>query len=347
MYILVTGGAGFIGSTLIKYIIQNTDHNVINLDKLTYAGNLNSLQRISLNSRYQFEHADTCNSEELKRIFSLYPIDAVMNLAAETHVDRSIDGPAAFIQTNVIGTYNLLQASRHYYDSLGGNKPFRFHHISTDEVYGDLTEECDPFTEETPYKPNSPYSASKAASDHLVRAWYRTYKLPIIITNTSNNYGPYQFPEKLIPHVIINALQGRSLPVYGDGQQIRDWIHVDDHVRALYEVLINGKIGQTYNIGGQNEIKNLDVVEEICDLLDRLRPKAESYRKQIDFVPDRPGHDRRYAISNWKIYRDLGWRPSWEFKDGLRQTVEWYLGNEKWWNDILNGKHLERIGTGK
>lgn len=346
MHILVTGGAGFIGSTLIKYIIQNTDHHVVNLDKLTYAGNLASLEEVSSDERYHFERTDICNPEELQRVFNAYPLDAVMHLAAETHVDRSIDGPAAFLQTNVLGTYNLLQASRHYCDGLDGKKPFRFHHISTDEVYGDLAEDGFPFTEETPYQPNSPYSASKASSDHFVRVWHRTYKLPVIITNTSNNYGPYQFPEKLIPHMIINAVQGRNLPVYGDGRQIRDWIHVDDHVRALYDVLINGKIGQTYNIGGQNEIKNLDVVEKICDTLDILRPKTVSYREQVNFVPDRPGHDRRYAINNEKIYRELGWRPRWDFDSGLRHTIEWYLEREQWWKDILHGKHLERIGTG-
>ena len=347
MHILITGGAGFIGSTLVKYILQHTNHHVINLDKLTYAGDLRTLEEVADHPRYHFEKVDICDAAELERVFGAYPIDAVMNLAAETHVDRSIDGSAVFIETNVVGTYTLLQAARRYWERLPEGNNFRFHHISTDEVYGDLGAGDPAFTEENAYKPNSPYSASKASSDHFVRAWQRTYGLPVIVTNTSNNYGPYQFPEKLIPHMIINALQGRKLPVYGDGQQVRDWLHVEDHAHALYEVITKGEIGQTYNIGGENEIENLQVVEAICEFLDELRPSDKSYKEQIEFVRDRPGHDRRYAIDNTKVRNEIGWEPSRDFVQGLRKTVQWYLDHQGWWEALLEGKHLERIGTGR
>ncbi|MGL5452239.1 MAG: GDP-mannose 4,6-dehydratase [Aeromonas sp.] len=383
MNILVTGGAGFIGSAVVHYIIRDSQDCVINLDKLTYAANLASLAEVASCHRYVFEQVDICNRAELDRVFAEYQPDAVMHLAAESHVDRSISGPADFIQTNIVGTYNLLEAARNYWHQLPGHRKtaFRFHHVSTDEVYGDLphpdefTREAGLvtrysnlesripnqglplFTETTPYAPSSPYSAAKAASDHLVRAWHRTYGLLIIITNCSNNYGPYQFAEKLIPLVILNALDGKPLPIYGNGDQIRDWLYVDDHARALYLVLTRGAVGQTYNIGGHNEKRNIEVVHTICDLLDEMVPKAgmvtrdagldspvpnpesqflnpdspipnpdiRSYRDQITYVADRPGHDRRYAIDASKISRELNWQPAETFESGIRKTVQWYL----------------------
>jgi dTDP-glucose 4,6-dehydratase len=357
MKILVTGGAGFIGSAVIRHIISNTDDSVINVDKLTYAGNLESLIDVELNERYSFENVDICIRSELERIFEKYKPDAIMHLAAESHVDRSIDGPAAFIRTNIVGTYTLLEVTRAYWNVLEDAKKeaFRFHHISTDEVYGDLEGTDDLFTETTSYEPSSPYSASKASSDHLVRAWQRTYDLPTLVTNCSNNYGPYHFPEKLIPHVILNALDARSLPIYGDGSQIRDWLYVEDHARALYKVVTEGIVGETYNIGGHNEKKNIEVVETLCAILDKLRPISENpafaassmrkYNELITFVKDRPGHDVRYAIDASKIEKDLGWTPQESFETGIRKTVEWYLNNENWWQRVLNGDYqLERIG---
>ena len=336
--ILVTGGAGFIGSCVVRHIIKNTNDEVLNLDKLTYAGNLESLNEISENPRYQFQQADICDTDKLEIIFNTFKPTAVMHLAAESHVDRSIDGPAAFIETNIVGTYTLLEATRKYWQSLDESQKmaFRFHHISTDEVYGDLEGTTDLFTEKTSYAPSSPYSASKASSDHLVRAWQRTYGLPTIVTNCSNNYGPYHFPEKLIPLVILNALDGKPLPIYGKGNQIRDWLYVEDHARALYKVVTEGVIGETYNIGGWNEKANLDVVKLICNLLDELQPRADgvSYSTQIAFVTDRPGHDRRYAIDARKIERELGWKPAETFETGLRKTVRWYLANQAWVGEV-------------
>jgi dTDP-glucose 4,6-dehydratase len=337
MKILVTGGAGFIGSALVRHIINNTDNSVVNVDKLTYAGNLETLASIANNSRYSFEKVDICNKVELGGIFNAYKPDVVMHLAAESHVDRSIDSPDDFIQTNIVGTYSMLEVARAYWLDLAETKKtsFRFHHISTDEVYGDLENDVDLFTEDTPYAPSSPYSASKAASDHLVRAWHRTYKLPIIITNCSNNYGPYHFPEKLIPLVILNALQGKSLPIYGAGDQVRDWLYVEDHARALCTVIAKGVIGETYNIGGHNEKANIEVVKLICDLLDELVPLgAGSYHTQITHVADRPGHDQRYAIDAGKIAAELGWIPEETFDSGIRKTVLWYLENQEWCNNV-------------
>lgn len=345
MKILVSGGAGFIGSAVVRYILNNTNNNVIVVDKLTYAGNLASLKQFENNDRFNFEKVDICDFERLKNVFNHYKPDAIMHLAAESHVDRSIDGPYTFIQTNIIGTYNMLEAARTYFQTLEHSKKasFRFHHISTDEVYGDLHGTKDLFTEVTPYAPSSPYSASKASSDHLVRAWLRTFGLPTIVTNCSNNYGPYHFPEKLIPLTIINALQGKSLPVYGNGQQIRDWLYVGDHACALYTVLTKGKIGETYNIGGHNEQKNIDVVKSICLLLDELCPEKlnhnKSYQDLITFVTDRPGHDGRYAIDASKIEKELDWKPKETFETGLRKTVEWYLNNPEWWQAILDGTY--------
>ncbi|XKM14622.1 dTDP-glucose 4,6-dehydratase [Orbaceae bacterium ac157xtp] len=351
MKIMVTGGAGFIGSAVIRHIIQNTDDEVINIDKLTYAGNLESLHTVSDNERYHFEQIDICDKQALNKVLTKYQPDAIMHLAAESHVDRSIDGPIAFIQTNIIGTYTLLEATRNYWSTLSSkNKElFRFHHISTDEVYGDLHGTDDLFTETTPYSPSSPYSASKASSDHLVRAWFRTYGLPTIVTNCSNNYGPYHFPEKLIPLIILNAIEGKPLPVYGDGSQIRDWLYVEDHARALYKVITQGKVGETYNIGGHNERKNIDVVKTICSILDELEPKhpngIKHYSDLISFVTDRPGHDYRYAIDASKIANELDWKPEETFESGIRKTVEWYLENLVWCNNIKDNSNVrERIG---
>jgi dTDP-glucose 4,6-dehydratase len=348
MKILVTGGAGFIGSAVIRHIIKNTNDSVINLDKLSYAGNLESLLDVSDSERYNFEQVDICDSIELERVFAKHSPDAVMHLAAESHVDRSIDGPAAFIQTNIVGTYTLLEAARQYWLELDVKQKsvFSFHHISTDEVYGDLDGTTDLFTETTPYEPSSPYSASKASSDHLVRAWLRTYGLPTIITNCSNNYGPYHFPEKLIPLVILNALDGKPLPIYGEGNQVRDWLYVEDHARALYKVVTKGNIGETYNVGGHNEKQNIDVVETICQLLNELVPQKTDYQDQIVFVKDRPGHDLRYAIDASKIERELGWKPEETFESGLRKTVEWYLKNIIWCKHVQDGSYQrERLGA--
>lgn len=366
--ILVTGGAGFIGSAVVRHIIQHTNDQVLNLDKLTYAGNLESLAEVSDHPRYQFEQADICDAAEVKRVIEYFQPDAIMHLAAESHVDRSIDGPAEFIQTNIVGTYTLLEAARAYWNGLADDKKadFRFHHISTDEVYGDLPHPADQpselplFTETTSYEPSSPYSASKAGSDHLVRAWQRTYGLPVIVTNCSNNYGSYHFPEKLIPLVILNALEGKQLPIYGAGDQIRDWLYVEDHARALYLVVTKGTLGETYNIGGHNEKQNIEVVRTICDILDELVPispvrkglppeKASaltSYSQLITHVTDRPGHDRRYAIDASKIERELGWKPQETFESGLRKTIQWYLDNQQWCKNVQDGSYQrERLGV--
>ena len=349
MHILITGGACFIGSALIRHLLNHTEHQVLNLDKLTYAGNLESLASVADNPRYRFVQADIVDSAAVSQALAEFQPDAIMHLAAESHVDRSIDGPAAFIQTNIVGTYALLEATRSYWLQLepARKTAFRFHHISTDEVYGDLHGVDDLFSETTPYAPSSPYSASKAASDHLVRAWQRTYGLPVLLTNCSNNYGPYHFPEKLIPLVILNALDGKPLPVYGNGQQVRDWLYVEDHARALLTVVTKGKVGETYNIGGHNEQKNLHVVESICALLDELSPRQNgSYKEQISFVSDRPGHDLRYAIDASKIERELGWKPTETFASGLRKTVLWYLANLDWCRRVQDGSYQrERLGA--
>jgi len=380
MKLLITGGAGFIGSAVIRHIIQNTQDEVVNLDKLTYAGNLESLAEVSGSERYAFEQVDICNRTEVDRVLAQHQPDGVMHLAAESHVDRSIDGPAEFIETNIVGTYTLLEATRQYWQALEGDKKanFRFHHISTDEVYGDLphpddyegdeanfpsplegeglgrsdvsergeNSELPMFRESTAYAPSSPYSASKASSDHLVRAWQRTYGLPVLVTNCSNNYGPYHFPEKLIPLMILNALEGKPLPVYGKGDQIRDWLYVEDHARALYKVVTEGKPGETYNIGGHNEKQNIEVVHTICDILQELRPQERRYRDLITNVKDRPGHDMRYAIDAGKIQKELGWAPQETFETGIRKTVQWYLDNLDWCQRVQDGSYQrERLGA--
>ncbi|WP_256852375.1 dTDP-glucose 4,6-dehydratase [Pantoea sp. Fr+CA_20] len=351
MKILITGGAGFIGSAVVRHIIEETCDEVINVDKLTYAGNLESLEMIKNDPRYTFCHVDICDGVAVSKVLSEHQPDVIMHLAAESHVDRSITGPAEFVQTNVVGTYSLLEASRQYWMNLPEARKniFRFHHISTDEVYGDLPHpdemagELPLFTETTPYSPSSPYSSTKAASDHLVRAWGRTYGLPVIVTNCSNNYGPYHFPEKLIPLIISNALEGKALPIYGNGDQIRDWLYVEDHARALYLVATQAKTGTTYNIGGHNEKQNLEVVHKVCELLDELRPKDMPYSQQITYVADRPGHDRRYAIDASKIERELGWKPQESFESGLRKTVQWYLNNQEWVEHVKSGTYQNWI----
>lgn len=347
MKILVTGGAGFIGSALVRHIITHTNDSVVNLDKLTYAGNLESLAPVAKHERYAFERVDICDRAALDRIFRKHAPDMVMHLAAESHVDRSISGPSDFIQTNIVGTYVMLEAARDYWNSLDAQKHerFRFHHISTDEVYGDLEGLDEMFTETTAYQPSSPYSASKASSDHLVRAWGRTYGLPTIITNCSNNYGPYHFPEKLIPLVILNALEGKPLPIYGKGDQIRDWLYVEDHARALHKVVTEGRVGDTYNIGGHNEKKNIEVVHALCLLLDELRPESpfRPHAQLITYVQDRPGHDYRYAIDAGKVQRDLGWVPEETFESGIRKTVEWYLNNQSWVEQVKSGNYQQWI----
>jgi len=338
--ILITGGAGFIGSAVVRQMINETNYKVVNVDKLTYAGNLQSLVSVSDNPRYKFEQIDICDAVEVSRVFQEHRPDAIMHLAAESHVDRSITGPADFIQTNIVGTYTLLEAARAHWNSLEGERKanFRFHHISTDEVYGSLGD-AGFFTEDTAYEPNSPYSASKASSDHLVRAWHHTYGLPVVTTNCSNNYGPYHFPEKLIPLVILNAVNGKPLPIYGKGDNIRDWLYVDDHARALRTVLETGKLGETYNIGGWNEKTNLEVVQAICTILDELHPPGAPHNKLITYVTDRPGHDKRYAIDATKIADDLGWRPQETFETGLRKTVAWYLENTDWVEGVTSGEY--------
>ncbi|CAA0080719.1 dTDP-glucose 4,6-dehydratase 2 [BD1-7 clade bacterium] len=354
MRLLITGGAGFIGSAVIRHIITNTQDMVLNVDKLTYAGNLESLSEIEGNPRYQFLHADICDAAVMARAMESFRPDAIMHLAAESHVDRSIDGPAEFIQTNIVGTYTLLDVVKNYWQTLDvdAQQSFRFHHISTDEVYGDLSGQEDLFTEDTPYAPSSPYSASKASSDHLVRAWHRTFGLPVVVTSCSNNYGPYHFPEKLIPLVILNALDGKPLPVYGRGTQIRDWLYVEDHARALYQVVTEGEVGETYNIGGHNEMQNIDVVNAVCCLLEELAPyKPNGLARYIDlitYVDDRPGHDLRYAIDAGKIQKKLGWVPQETFVSGIRKTVQWYLDNRVWSQRAQDGSYMrQRLGLGE
>ena len=350
MNIIVTGGAGFIGSAVIRYLINNAEHNVINVDKLTYAGNLASLKDIERSPNYVFMQSDICDASHMDEIFETVQPDLVMHLAAESHVDRSIEGSAEFIHTNIIGTHTLLEAARKYWQK-SQKEGFRFHHISTDEVYGDLEAQDPAFTETTAYAPSSPYSASKASSDHLVRAWGRTYGLPIVMSNCSNNYGHYQFPEKLIPHMILNALSGKNLPIYGSGQQVRDWLHVDDHAEALFLIATKGKLGETYNVGGESEKQNIDVVNTLCTLLEELaadrKPEGlNQFTDLITYVTDRPGHDQRYAVDITKIKTDLGWSPKHTFESGMRETVQWYLSNQEWWQAVLDGSYqLERIGT--
>jgi dTDP-glucose 4,6-dehydratase len=351
MKIIITGGAGFIGSALIRHLIKTTDHTILNLDKLTYAGNLSSLKEVEASDRYCFMQLDICDKAGVKKLFNDFRPDAIMHLAAESHVDRSIDGPAEFIHTNIVGTCNLLECAKNYWNGLDKTKQqtFRFQHISTDEVYGSLGAEG-LFTENTPYDPRSPYSASKAASDHLVMAWYHTYGLPVVMTNCSNNYGPYHFPEKLIPLVILNAMEEKPLPIYGKGDNVRDWLFVEDHAIALYEVLMNGKIGETYNVGGNYEKTNLEVVETICAVLDKLKPATgvKNYSELITFVADRPGHDKRYAIDAEKIHNELGWVPHETFTSGIQKTVQWYLDNQWWWEPIRTQKYAgTRLGNDK
>ncbi|MCK8463998.1 dTDP-glucose 4,6-dehydratase [Aliiroseovarius sp. S1339] len=348
MKLIVTGGAGFIGSAVIRHAVAQ-GHEVVNLDALTYAACLDNVASVDASPLYHFEHVDIRNREDVDRVFDTHQPDAVMHLAAESHVDRSIDGPGDFIETNISGTFNMLEAARKYWVSKGSPDSFRFHHISTDEVFGSLP--SDPsvqFTETTPYDPRSPYSASKAASDHLVRAWRETYKLPVVLTNCSNNYGPFHFPEKLVPVIIIKALAGEPLPIYGDGTNIRDWLYVEDHADALLLVLQKGAVGESYNIGGENERTNLELVKTLCDILDDLRPRAGgSYADLITYVTDRPGHDARYAIDPSRIRNELGWRPSVTVEEGLRKTVEWYLENEAWWRALQNRDGVgSRLGTG-
>lgn len=345
MKILVTGGAGFIGSAVCRYIINNTEDEVVNVDALTYAADLSTLDTVSENSRYQFEQADIRSLDALNNLFDKHSPDAVMHLAAESHVDRSIDGPKIFIETNVMGTYNLLQAARKYYETLSGPKKqsFKFHHISTDEVYGSLGD-TGAFVEDDAYEPNSPYSASKASSDHLVRAWHHTFGLPVVISNCSNNYGPYQFPEKFIPVLTLNALEGKKLPIYGQGLNVRDWLHVEDHAEALYLVLTKGRLGEKYNIGGDAEKQNIEIADMVCSILDELSPKSYEHKTLITYVDDRPGHDHRYAIDFSKINNELGWSPRHNFEDGLKQTVEWYMTNQQWWQNISSGAYKQRLG---
>ncbi len=349
--ILVTGGAGFIGSAFIRYVIKNTNHFIFNIDKLNYASNLQNLKDIENSKKYFFEKLDISNASKIQKVLKKFQPDIILHLAAETHVDRSIDSPVEFLKTNVIGTFVILEEVRKYFFNLSKNKKknFRFHHVSTDEVFGDLKNENDLFKEDTPYSPSSPYSASKASSDHFVRAWHRTFNLPTLITNCSNNYGPYQYPEKLIPLVIMNALNGNELPVYGNGKQIRDWLYVDDHARALLQVALYGKIGETYNIGGHNEVENIDVVKKICNILDKLHPSkikgVKKYQQLISFVNDRPGHDKKYAIDATKIKKKLNWMPQETFETGIMKTVKWYLENRSSYNKIRNIKKNIRLGV--
>ncbi len=347
--VIVTGGAGFIGSEVVRYLIETTDYTIVNVDKLTYAANLESLESVDDNPRYHLEEADICDRARMDEVFAKYQPERIMHLAAETHVDRSIDGPADFIQTNIVGTYTLLETALAYWKGLSeaDQETFRFLHVSTDEVYGSLNE-TDLFSEDSQYQPNSPYSSSKASSDHLVRAWNETYKLPTLITNCTNNYGGFQFPEKLIPVVILKVLAGENIPVYGSGTNVRDWLHVGDHANALWEVISNGRLGETYCIGGECEKNNLDVVKEICSILDNIQPSADGkpYESLISFVEDRPGHDQRYAMDISKIRKELGWSPARTFESGLKETVEWYLNNKDWWQKILGDKYAgERLGT--
>ena len=348
MRILVTGGAGFIGSALVRHLIRDTDHHVLNFDKLTYAGTLSTVEEVAASDRYQFVQGDICDADAVRSVIADFRPDVITHLAAESHVDRSIDGPGAFIQTNVVGTYTMLAEARSYWQGLDDDAraAFRFHHISTDEVYGSLGD-TGLFTEETPYDPRSPYSASKAGSDHLVSAWGHTFGLPVVITNCSNNYGPYHFPEKLIPLMIVKALAGEPLPVYGAGDQVRDWLYVEDHVRALRAVFERGEVGRSYNIGGHNERQNIEVVRSVCAILDELSPRTDgrSYAEQITSVTDRPGHDKRYAIDASRIADELGWTPAETFESGIRKTVEWYLGHEGWWRPLVEAKAAERRGV--